>query len=274
MTNPLVIYHARCMDGMTAAWAVWKALGAGDYVPATHGDAPPEVDGRDVVVVDFAYSRPVMEDILKRARSLRVLDHHKSAEADLAGLPGTTFDMQRSGAGLAWDWFHPGHPRPMLVNLVEDNDLWHHALPGSREFQLRLEIEPMNFEAWDRIGGMSAHEIEALVAEGRILKRAFDLEVAELLKNSYPVTLGNEAGIAVNAVHRYASEVGHHLAALSGTFGMVWYLFNGRLKVSLRSSGDYDVSELAAQFGGGGHRNAASFTLPLEDFALVSGKAA
>ncbi|PLX31947.1 MAG: hypothetical protein C0604_06035, partial [Clostridiales bacterium] len=33
----------------------------------------------------------------------------------------------------------------------------------------------------------------------------------------------------------------------------------GSVKVSMRSKGDYDVSQIASIFGGGGHKNAAGF---------------
>jgi len=36
---------------------------------------------------------------------------------------------------------------------------------------------------------------------------------------------------------------------------------DGQVKVSLRGKGDVDVSAIAAKFGGGGHRNAAGFTM-------------
>ena len=275
MSKPLVIYHGKCPDGMTAAWAVRTALGDGDYIPANHGEDPPDVTGRDVVIVDFSYRRAVMEAMSMQAKSLLVLDHHKSAQADLGGLPFVVFDMERSGAGMAWDWFHPEQPRPALVNLVEDNDLWRHVLPGSREFQLRLEMESMDFASWERIAAMSAQELAAFIAEGAILKRAFDREVAALLEDRYAVTLLGEAGMAVNASSRYSSEVGHHLAEMSGSFGMVWRQVDDGIKISLRSCGDYDVAQLAAKFGGGGHRNAASFRVPtnIEGYAIVAGKA-
>jgi nanoRNase/pAp phosphatase (c-di-AMP/oligoRNAs hydrolase) len=273
MLNPLVIYHGKCLDGMTAAWAVRKALGYGDYVAAVHGDAPPDVAGRDVVIVDFSYQRAVMEAMASVARSMLVLDHHKSAQADLAGLPYAIFDMERSGAGMAWDYFHQGQLRPALVDLVEDGDLWRFAHQGTKELQLRLQMENMDFANWDRIAGLSRSELDAFIAEGDILKRAFDSEVATLLEDCYPVTLAGEAGLAVNASGRYNSELGHHLAVMSGRFGMVWRQVNGVLKISLRSCGDYDVAHLAVKFGGGGHSNAASFTLPLdsEGYAIVSG---
>ena len=274
MSKPLVIYHGKCLDGMTAAWAVKKALGDGDYIAASHGDAPPDVVGRDVVIVDFSYKRSIMETLFQDAQSLLVLDHHKSAKADLADFPFAVFDMERSGAGMAWDHFHPGNPRPALINLVEDNDLWRHVLPGTREFQLRLEMEPMNFESWDRIGNLSDQELAVFIDQGGILKRAFDSEVAILLKDRYSVTLAGQTGLAVNASSRYSSELGHQLAELSGSFGMVWRQLEGKIKISLRSCGEYDVSLLAGQFGGGGHRNAASFTLPnsIEGYEIVGGK--
>lgn len=273
MSNPLVIYHAKCLDGMTAAWAVKKALGAGDYVPASHGDAPPDVAGRDVVIVDFSYKRAVIETMALQANSLLVLDHHKSAQAELAGLPYAVFDMNRSGAGIAWDYFHPQTARPALVDLVEDSDLWRFALHGTKEFQLRLDVEDMAFDNWDRLSDMSGSQLERFIAEGAVLKRAFDREVDALLADCYPVTLSGETGHAVNATGRYSSELGHRLAMLTGNFGMVWCQRGAALKVSLRSSGEYDVSELAAQFGGGGHRNAASFTLPVspQAYAIVAG---
>ena len=36
-----------------------------------------------------------------------------------------------------------------------------------------------------------------------------------------------------------------------------------RVDVSLYSVGEHDVSAIAAEFGGGGHRNAAGFSVPL-----------
>ncbi len=275
MSKPLVIYHGKCLDGMTSAWAVRKALGDGDYIPASHGDAPPDVAGRDVVIVDFSYRRAIMEAMALEAKSLLVLDHHKSAQADLVGLSFAIFDMERSGAGMAWDWFHPGQPRPALVNLVEDVDLWRHVLQGSREFQLRLEMEPMNFANWERVAGMSEQQLAVFIDEGTLLKRAFDGELTVLLEDHYSVTLAGETGLAVNASSRYSSELGHHLAAMSGSFGMIWRQLDGVLKISLRSCGDYDVSLLAAKFGGGGHRNAASFTVPvnIDGYEIVAGKA-
>jgi hypothetical protein len=77
------------------------------------GKPPPDVTGLDVAIVDFSYKRPVMIELARKAKSILVLDHHKTAEAELIEpCPGIEvhFDMNRSGAVMAWEYFHPGVP--------------------------------------------------------------------------------------------------------------------------------------------------------------------
>lgn len=46
-------------------------------------------------------------------------------------------------------------------------------------------------------------------------------------------------------------------------FAFGWHISDkGRAVYSLRSRGEYDVSELAKRWGGGGHKNAAGFNVP------------
>ena len=85
--KPLCIYHGLCADGFTAAWVVWKFYeGDVDFHAASHGEAPPEVDGREVYIVDFSYSRPVIEAMARHTRKLTVIDHHVTAAQELEGL--------------------------------------------------------------------------------------------------------------------------------------------------------------------------------------------
>ena len=99
----LVLYHAECADGFGAAWAIWKRFPEVRFLPVKHGEPhPKDLRGERVVIVDFSYARPVLEEIAKEATSLLVLDHHITAEQALAGLPFAYFDQNRSGAVLAW----------------------------------------------------------------------------------------------------------------------------------------------------------------------------
>jgi uncharacterized protein len=132
MSKLLVLYHAACRDGFAAAWAIWRRFPGSEFVPVAYGSDPPDVVDRDVVIADFSYARPVMERIADQCASLLVLDHHQTAEAALKNFAHpkarVVFDMNRSGAGITWDHFFPGQPRPWLIDYVEDRDLWRHKL--------------------------------------------------------------------------------------------------------------------------------------------------
>ena len=83
-SKTLCIYHGNCADGFGAAWVVRKALGANvEFVPGVYGQEPPDVAGKDVVLVDFSYKYDVLAELAWRAKSIIVLDHHKSAAEDL-----------------------------------------------------------------------------------------------------------------------------------------------------------------------------------------------
>ncbi len=268
----MIVYHAECVDGFTAAWAAWRAIGArGQYLPAHHGAPAPAVAGRDVVMLDFAYSRQTSLALAAEAHSLLVLDHHKTALEELGDLPFAQLDMEQSGAGLAWRHFHPGTGVPRLVGTVEDGDLWRHSLSDTRAVYLRLSYEPRTFANWDRIAQATSTlaGFGAFAAEGRALQEERDFQVERLLLHSFQVHLAGQRGRAAEAPAALRSEVGHRLAQMSGTFGLVWYPRGRGYRVSLRSLGEYDVERLARALGGGGHRNAAGFTLADRKMVLV-----
>ena len=56
-TLPLIIYHDNCADGFGAAWTVRQALGGEnvDFHAGHYGKPAPDVEGRDVIIVDFSY---------------------------------------------------------------------------------------------------------------------------------------------------------------------------------------------------------------------------
>lgn len=109
--SQLVISHGGCRDGFCAAWVAYNhGYRDAQFHFALHGTYPPWewIDGRDVLMLDFTYrTREAMDRIAGRAKSLLVLDHHRTAEAVLREAPYAVFDMERSGAGLAWDYLAP-----------------------------------------------------------------------------------------------------------------------------------------------------------------------
>jgi hypothetical protein len=300
--KPLAIYHANCADGFTAAWAVRQAMDC-EFHAAVHGAPPPPAEGRDLVLVDFCYPAHVMLDLQLVARSILVLDHHKSAEEELPANPLTApdqltvvrieaapddgdytwghfqswvqqdqwegipkamiyalFDMERSGAGIAWDFFHPGKARPALIDHVEDRDLWRFALHGTREIQSALFSYPYRFEIWDEL--MQAPTFE-LYQQGLCIERKHHKDVAELVAVAQrQMVIGHYDVPVASLPYTLASDAGH-LMAQGQPFAACYYDKAAGRVFSLRSTDDgVDVSEVAKLYGGGGHARAAGFTVP------------
>lgn len=272
-TKPLCIYHGNCDDGFAAAWAVRKALGDGvEFYAGAYQQAPPDVTGRDVIMVDFSYKRPVLEQMQKSAKSILILDHHKTAAEDLADIArhplesavcigidcatDVVFDMERSGAGIAWDHFHPGKPRPAFINYVEDRDLWRKSLPDGDAFTFALRSYPQDFLIWDKL----AEDVDGLIRQGAAIHRFYRCQVEDQKKNSQPAKINGVPCRVVNTPYTFASEVAGEIIEAPAEFGACYFQFaSGEWGYSLRSRGDFDVSAIAKTFGGGGHKNAAGF---------------
>jgi oligoribonuclease NrnB/cAMP/cGMP phosphodiesterase (DHH superfamily) len=289
----LCIYHGNCQDGFGAAWAVRHALGDDvEFHPGVYQDAPPDVTGRDVLIVDFSYKRPALEAMAQFASSIVILDHHRTAADDLAGLPPpldgpynpnamvawqrecnaptaihALFDMERSGAGLTWDYFNPVVIRPRLINHIEDRDLWRFKLPNTRAVAAALFSYPYEFELWDRLVNQCEDTAgyQMFIASGEAIERKHHQDIDNLLPvvkrrmviggifmpvANLPLTLTSDAG------HKMASEADGIAACYWDTPG--WRVF------SLRSTDDGpDCQAISVKYGGGGHAHAAGFRMPL-----------
>ncbi|MDH5527248.1 MAG: DHHA1 domain-containing protein [Nitrospirota bacterium] len=259
---PLILYHDDCIDGFGAAWAAWRRFGdAAEYRPVTHGNPPPDVTGKAVTILDFSYRRDVLLDMAERAASLRVVDHHKTAQENLAGLDFCTFDMTRSGAVLAWRHFHPDTDLPELLAYVQDKDLWTWKLPDSREITCALRGYPFEFSRWSEWADHWPTAKPALATEGDAILRYQQGVVDVVVSTATEIVLDGHKVLCANTP-TLQSEVAGQLAERR-PFGVAWYEADGRRYYSLRSrDGGIDVSEVAQRFGGGGHPRASGFSVP------------
>lgn len=291
----IVVYHDKCMDGFTAAWAVWRRWGdEPSYVARNYG-MDPDLDcrGKHVLIVDFSFPRDVLARLVANegAASVVILDHHKTAREDLDPFlfeehaPGTIgagdvsgvlrdldelgrpsilalFDMQRSGAGMAWDFCHGAGTRPGLVDLVEDRDLWRFAYgEQGKLLHLSLSSAPLSFHRWDAANLDLDYEME----RGRAIATYRDGLVDEIVERAVPRWIGGKRGMLVDCPYGLASDVGNRLLDLypDAEFAAAEVRGVDTVSYSLRSRDDRaDVSEIARKWGGGGHRNAAGFKVP------------
>lgn len=294
----IVIYHANCDDGFGAAFAAWLRWGDDvEYMPAHYGSAPPEVLDKHVLIVDFSYKAEGLRS-LEGAASVTILDHHKSAAEDLADyrrfadkperftMPviasmaedlrrnsyppiNALFDMNRSGAVMAWEFCHPGKDVPWLFRLIEDRDLWRFQYDETRPFSLYLRSLPYDFIGWSLVlNTLEDEELRhQLMMEACSIERYHTRLVEDVARHHDLVSFPGVDGMVPVAAspYRLASDVAHQLLTLhrDAPFAATVNHRADTVGYSLRSEDHrLDVSKIAQRYGGGGHRNAAGFSVP------------
>ena len=257
-----VIYHADCTDGFGAAYSAWKQLGnRAEYHACKHGTPPPDVKGKVVTILDFSFNNATTKQMIEDAESLIVIDHHKSAMVELHDITNTHFDMSKSGAMLAWEFFHPGKEPPKFIQYIQDRDLWKWELPYSKEFAAAFDMIPFEFEEFEKFEDDSV--FDDAVKRGSYILAYSKTVVKKVCEKASNRKIDGKDVMVVNASH-WMSEIGSRLAP-DCDFAMIWYWDHEarEAKVSLRAFHDaVDVSEVAKKYGGGGHKKAAGFQLP------------
>jgi oligoribonuclease NrnB/cAMP/cGMP phosphodiesterase (DHH superfamily) len=268
-TQIVVLYHGKCPDGFAAAYAAWKKFGdTAEYLPVNYGDTMPEgLAGREVYIVDFCYeSAEQMNLLAQSAKRLVVLDHHESNKTTVERVPEHVYDVNRSGATIAWDYFHPGEPVPRLMKYLEDGDLYHYALPETRDIFSYLLVLPFEFPAWDEL----ALGLEDDAKRADILKTAsgytkfFEALAESSIERAKKVRF-EEYEVYFAATHpniTMKSYVGNRLYTKLPPFALIVTAHPDGFGVSIRGDGSVDVSKIAAKYGGGGHPGSAGFFIP------------
>ena len=265
----VILYHADCPDGFGGAYAAWKKFAdTAMYIPMKYRQEPPlaEIEGCEVYVVDFCYHQEAMDRILKAAKSLVVLDHHEGVQEVVESMPEHVYDANRSGATIAWEYFHPGTPVPKLLKHIEDDDLYRFNLPETRALLAYLSVQPYAFESWDLI----ARELEEERARGDLIARAeiyldyFNHLVELSTAHAHPVHFEGHTVLLATAapIKPLKSAIGHALNQKMPPFGLVVSVHPNGLGVSIRGDGSIDVSSIARKYGGNGHPNSSGFHIP------------
>ena len=273
----LVIYHKNCADGFCAAFLFWLQYGDEvEYVGVDYSNEElPPVDGRRVYIVDYSYDYETLKSHFVMAKELVILDHHSSSKEDLLRFKAehegletvhVNWDSTRSGAMLTYNYLHSFNPEwhdsgaPTLVRYVQDRDLWKWELPSSDAYNAYISSLPFTFEAWHQMSIMNPQE---LVGHGFAILGYQQRMIERICESAVEITIRGHKVLAANTPI-LQSEVAGQLAA-GREFGVAWYqVAEGVYRYSLRvRDGDFDVSKLAEEFDGGGHKKAARFDRPV-----------
>jgi len=277
-------YHGGCPDGWAAAYIVKKKYPDAQLIPLSYGAVDiermiEESKNQSVIMVDFSLKTQEQHNRLAAsANNLFVLDHHKTAKEVLNGVHNAVFDMNRSGAGLAWDYLFgkdsgwpfedPDSKRPWWVDYTEDQDLWRFNLPNSREINGWLNIQERTVENWDLLLNVRKITPQFAQLQGEAIQQFTEYMVKAALKDLQEgVWLfdgrNHKVGI-VNNGHIGTSEVGEAVYSAGYDIALMWREDGrGLIRFGLRST-TVDVGKLASSFpGGGGHKNSSGFEMSI-----------
>ncbi|MEK7515855.1 MAG: DHHA1 domain-containing protein [Patescibacteria group bacterium] len=268
-----ILYHGGCPDGFGGAYAAWKKFGdIADYIPLKHGKhAPENLDGMNLYFIDFCYPQPIMNQLAGCAKSVTMLDHHEGARDVATKFPGI-FDTSRSGATIAWSYFHPDTPVPTLLKYVEDGDLYKFSLTNSREILAYVytrtdsfaSFDLKNISKWDLFRNEleDEKEVSRIVEIGKLFSESHEHVVVHGVHHAEIVMFEGFECYLSSTSGEFTSDVGNRLARLKPPIAIIISADAENLRVSLRSDGTVNVANIAQKYGGNGHPAAAGFEIP------------
>lgn len=277
-----IIVHDECSDGMASAILLHDALPNAEvrfvqYATEAHRSL---VASAGMLFCDFSPPRERAAEFVTAGAI--VLDHHGTARDIVAsfGSRGVFGDEEHepgvSGAVLAlrhvWDPIHaesPHHPfAERFATLAGIRDTWqtananwqaacaqHQALLAfSNQEWIQLSFDEIA-QQWD----------SRFAWLGRVLVRKNKEQVERALAGAFHFENQRLRVLAFDgiALTSDAAEAARDRADLVIGFGFEGVGGLTIMRVSLRSNNDFDVAAIASRYGGGGHRRAAGFALPL-----------
>lgn len=293
----IVIFHYPCQDGLASAFVAHNYLVNKDkeheLIPVQNNAYSEDflnnlfskVKGKYVGIFDFSFNLEITKKLKENAKGLLILDHHVTNKDTLKDLDYAYFDMNLSGVGLAWSFFHPKKSMPVFLQMIQDRDLWTWKLPLSKDFcdgfYYYVSINDgfeSSFSNFEELLEDEETMIIKYIELGKILRQKKEKVINGIVRSnkkvySYKFNDNIYKVQMVNCDHELASDLGNALCK-NGLcdFAVLWRYDHNSEKywISMRAENKVDVSEIAKYFGGGGHKNAAGCTLdkhPIEIFS-------
>ncbi|MDY9925557.1 DHH family phosphoesterase [Methanosarcina sp.] len=284
----ILIYYHDDNDGLCSAAVAANYYDrdgfAIKFVPINYGKeswSEEEIRAAEKVwLVDFASDR--MDDFVKTCGSKLIwIDHHKTAMEkfpDLwnsSNIPGIR-SVEKAACVLTWEFTHPEYvPPPAAVAYIGDKDIWKFEYIETRAFSagFSLMVKIPDDSAWDvLLGSSSEYEdtVNRMVSIGELLLEAQNYKLQKAFERGVDCIFHNWKARLVNTTGNI-SELGEFIYKKPEyDIAIMWQAVENMVVFSLRSdSGNPDspdCAEIAQQYGGGGHKNAAGFQKKNMDF--------
>lgn len=257
MKKVYILYHKNCTDGFGAAYSAWKKFkDSAEYIEVNYNEPVPTLEKNSIIyILDFCYKKNTLLKLMQESEVI-ILDHHFTAKENIVFSNYHIYDENRSGAKIAWNYFHPNVENE-LIEYISDKDLSRFILPFSKEIISSLESYPRDFNVWDKLS------ISKLKEEGSHILRNKKNEIKLSLDKVFFTQIGGHVVPVINT-SVFMSEIAEQLLEEfpEYPFSATFYFFekDGIIfkKWSLRSK-NFDISHVAEKLGGGGHKFASAF---------------
>jgi hypothetical protein len=292
----IVSHGPYCLDGVAAAVAVARYRSGATIIPHFSGnehinevlrsigrDAAPT--GSELWITDISWTAKETDEHLRNlaAQGVKIFwfDHHRTAlKRYAAGDINVSFadhvvSEEFAAARLVYEYIEKQLSETRQENawftnfrkavaMADDNDRWIHAIPGSRE--LAWTIRTMGSDQENLSGYEALLDIDAAVTYTPAMQAAYEKTAKEIQdsfalaeKSRFEFSVPDTPYTLVTAVcDGHPSEIGDAWGKKAKQTIFAFYDLHGE-GVSLRRSPDcqFDLSQLAQFFGGGGHAAAA-----------------
>jgi oligoribonuclease NrnB/cAMP/cGMP phosphodiesterase (DHH superfamily) len=281
----IVLYHKDCMDGLSSAFIASEYFNyfeeSCECISVQYGenliqkliDLNCYYKEYNLIFVDFSAPREILKTMAENVKSIMIIDHHKTAQADLEGIEEEIsnicvyFDMNHSGAVLTYIYFTEQFQGDRFIRLpaeaniyfdyIQDRDLWKWELPYSEEVSefLRLKVIPNNVEEFGNL--LRTIDINEAKKIGSILLESRNKQVSSKIKKTKLINICGIEFHSLNATENI-SEIGNEICKKYDRPALMYFITEAEEVVLSFRSMDHlpDVSTVAKFFGGGGHRNA------------------
>lgn len=302
------IFHKGCLDGFTGFTIAYNSgqltrdVFIYQDVPSTN-KVPPDIDHRNILIIDVAYKKEILEIIFRYAKSVVFIDHHVSIHQDTIELEAKygknknisiIYDVDHAACMLTWKFFHKRQKSPRFLKYVEDQDTgtWKYKRTKPFIYALKayfnLSIEQSSINKW--FGLMNDEMVDRMIRRGRVIRRYNDHLIGtnlpkhsrerfpsqkvfqmnpQIFTNPGQYTVAVFNGVGCPSITDLAVEALHRIEC---DFVIMWTMNLDRRDyvMSMRSK-EVDVSKICQIFGGGGHELAAacSFNMSLMNLTEI-----
>ena len=227
--------------------------------------------GEDVIFVDYSFTETTehyLRKLINIGCDIIWIDHHTSSinlcneNPDLDALKGIR-NEDYSGAALTYMYlYNVSYERiPEYVKLVSDYDTWKLDRPEPAFFKLGMDAQYNDVDSiiWDQLKHAS-YTKDDIIRDGKIIKTYLDLDLKSY-RECYGFEATTQDGDIVYVVNRKSNSwifgdlIDKYVAVVSYVFDGTHYVYS-----VFSSDSNFDCSEFAETYGGGGHRGAAGFT--------------